>query len=274
MSESVVIIMRAKNEMPHARRTVEMLHRQTFQEFKLLGIDSGSIDGTLDVLKDHCDTLQQIPPEEYDPGKVLNHAITCTDQDIIVLLNADAVPASAEWLEKLIAPILKHQADATFSRQIARPEARFIVAYDYQRAYDNDKPDSHFFSAAACAFRRELWDRFKFPEGVYAEDSIWATSCRMFNARFQLVKESTVEHSHNYSLDQLFNKRRRHGSGFAAILGENIPLGQRFCICAREILRDLIYACRSKQFGTIPYNIAYRVTIHAGLQQGIREGFR
>jgi len=272
MPESVVIIMRAKNEMPHARRTAEMLHRQTMQDFTLFGIDSGSIDGTLDVLRDHCDTLHQIPPEAYDPGKVLNEAIACTDQDIIVLLNADAVPVSADWLENLLAPILDDQADATYSRQIARPDSRFIVAYDYQRAYDRDTPDDHFFSAAACAFRRELWDRFKFPEGVYAEDSIWATSCRIFTARFRLVRASAVEHSHNYSLGQLFNKRFRHGKSFAAVLGESSPLGHRFYLCAREVLRDLVFACRSRQFRTIPYNIAYRVTIHAGLHRGMREG--
>ena len=94
----------------------------------------------------------------------------------------------------------------------------------------------------------------------------------MLNTRFQLVPESGVEHSHNYSMKTLFRKRFRHGSNFARTLGETSPLGRRLYLCGREIARDLIHACRKGQLRTIPYNIAYRVTIHAGLHQGIKEG--
>ncbi len=274
MPPSIAIIMRAKNEMPHVHAALETLHRQTFRGFELFATDSGSTDGTLGELRKYCasDHLTQIPPENYVPGKVLNEAIARTRHEIIVLLNADAIPRSNTWLEQLIQPILADDADATFSRQVARPDARFIVAYDYQRAYAPETPDDHFFSAAACAFKRELWERHKFQKQGFAEDSIWATTCRMFNARFQLVPESEVEHSHNYSMKELFRKRFRHGNSFAKIHGETSPLGHRLYFCVRELVRDFIFACRQRQFRTIPYNIAYRVTIHAGLHRGIKEG--
>ena len=274
MPPSVAIIMRSKNEMPHVRSALEMLHRQTFRDYELFAIDSGSTDGSLDVLRSDCDTghLIEIPPEDYEPGTVLNDAIARTDHEIIVLLNADAVPRSNTWLEQLVYPIRNQAADAAFSRQVARPDARFIVAYDYERAYAPEKPDDHFFSASACAFKRGLWERHRFHKDGYAEDAIWATACRMFNARFQLVPESEVEHSHNYSMGELFRKKFRHGSSFAKIHGETSPLGYRLYLCARELVRDLIFACRQRQFRTIPYNMAYRVTIHAGLHQGLRNG--
>jgi rhamnosyltransferase len=272
MAATVAIIMRSKNEMPHIRATLEMLPRQTFRGFNLFAIDSGSTDGSLKALCTHCDEehLTQIAPDDYIPGKVLNEAIARTNHEIIVLLNADAVPRSNDWLEQLVRPLLEDAADATYSRQVARPDARFIVAYDYQRAYTAGKSDDHFFSAAACAFKRELWERHKFQNDGYAEDAIWAATCRMFNARFQLVPESEVEHSHNYSMRALYRKRFRHGASFARVLGETSPLGRRLYLCGRELVRDLIFACRRRQFRTIPYNIAYRATIHAGLYRGIR----
>jgi rhamnosyltransferase len=274
MPPLAAIIMRSKNEMPYVRKSLEMLHRQSFRGYELFAIDSGSTDGTLDELRTQCDEehLTRIAPDDYLPGKVLNEAITRMEQNIIVLLNADAIPRSADWLEQLIRPILEDAADATFSRQVARPDARFIVDYDYRRAYAPGNPDNHFFSAAACAFKRELWERHKFHNDGYAEDAIWATTCRMLNSRFQLVPRSEVEHSHNYSMKELFHKRRRHGRSFALVLGETDKPGHRLYLCGRELLRDFIHACRRGRFFTIPYNIAYRVTIHAGLHRGIREG--
>jgi rhamnosyltransferase len=274
MQDAVAIIMRSKDEMPHIRATLKVLERQTFRDYVLHAIDSGSTDGSLQELQRHCyaSRLTRIEPDQYMPGKVLNEAIARTDRPFIVLLNGDAIPRSETWLEALLEPLFNDEADAAFSRQVARPDAPFIVAYDYQRAYAPDRPDDHFFSAAACAFKRELWERHKFPDEGYAEDSIWATSCRMLNAAFRLVPESEVEHSHNYSLRELYAKRFRHGENFARVLGETSPLGRRLLLCGRELARDLVHACRKRQFAAIPYNVAYRVTIHAGHHMGIRKG--
>lgn len=274
MSESVAIIMRSKDEMPYIRVTLDALHRQHYRPFELYAVDSGSTDGSLEALRSYCaeDRLFRIDPADYVPGKVLNDTIGRTTQDLIVLLNGDAIPRSDDWLGSLLQPILRNEADATFSRQVARPNARFIVDFDYQRAYAPGNGNGHFFSAAACAFKRTLWEQHNFHNDGYAEDAIWATACRLLNTRFSLVPESEVEHSHNYTLSELYQKRFRHGQSFARVLGEPAAPGRRLFGCARELVRDFIYACRMGQPLTIPYNIAYRTTIYAGHYMGVREG--
>jgi len=274
MHPSVAIIMRSKNEIPHIRATLEMLQKQTYRDYELFAVDSGSTDGSIEVLRQHCGPghFTEIPAEDYQPGRVLNTAIAQINHPALVLLNADAIPQSEDWLEKLIAPILNQTADATFSRQIARPEARFVVAYDYQRAYDPESIEPGFFSAVACAFKRELWERHKFSDQGYAEDVIWATFCNTFGAHIQLVPESEVEHSHDYSLTSLFYKKFRQGESFARVQGKTSSLGHRLYLCGREMVRDLLFACRQRRIRTIPYNIVYSTTIHAGLHRGIKEG--
>ncbi len=264
MLPSIALIMRAKNEMPYVEQALEQLARQSILNFDLFAVDSGSTDGTLQVLKKTDCHLQSILPEAYVPGKVMNEAIAQTEHDLIVLLNADAIPQSSDWLEQLILPLLENKADATFSKQIARPNAAFVVNYDYERAYSPKNMRPEFFSAVACAFKRELWTATPFRETGYAEDAAWAQGCVAQGGRFQWVENSVVEHSHNYSLKGLFQKRYRQALTFP-----EVPhLGKQIIQYLREIVRDLLHAGITFQLHTIPYNIAYRTTIHWALYRG------
>ncbi|WP_372846269.1 glycosyltransferase family 2 protein [Pontiella sp.] len=264
MPESVAIIMRAKNEMPHVRRALDMLARQTCGDFDLFAVDSGSTDGTLEALEEYGANLVRISPEAYVPGKVLNEAIAATRHETIVFLNADAVPQSTDWLENLLRPLRENLADAVFSKQIARPDATFIVAYDYERAYDPAKIEPGFFSAVACAFRRKLWEQTRFPEEGYAEDVRWAKACLETGARIRPVPESVVEHSHNYTLAELRQKRFRQARALRIATGPLAQTGK----CLREIIRDLLHAIVRFKLHTIPYNLAYRIAIHRGVFSG------
>jgi rhamnosyltransferase len=269
MSSSVAIIMRAKNEMPYVKRALERLGSQTFQDFELHCVDSGSTDGTLEALRTACppENLTEIRPEDYIPGKVINDAVARTNADIIVLLNADAVPLSNDWLEKLLQPILEHDAEAAFSKQVARPDARFIVAYDYERGYCRANMAPDFFSAVACAFKRSLWEEFPFSDDGYAEDSRWASVCYANGARIRFVGRSRVEHSHNYTFAQLRAKRYRQ----AKALKQKSNALKSAVRCFREIIRDTVQALRKMKLRTIPYNIAYRITIHYAMYKGAKD---
>ncbi|MDZ8118708.1 glycosyltransferase family 2 protein [Pontiella agarivorans] len=267
MPPSVAIIMRAKNEMPYVEQALEMLQQQTLRTFDLFAVDSGSTDGSFQALEKSQCSLQQIPPEEYVPGRVLNRAIEKTGHDLIVLLNADAVPQHKDWLEKLIAPILGNEAEVTFSKQVARPDAKFIVRYDYDRAYRKENLNPGFFSAVACAFTRSLWESHPFPEPGYAEDARWAAALIQQGIRIRLQEDSVVEHSHNYSLTGLYQKRYRQ-----ALVSCQFPnAGKQALRCLQEIIRDLAYTVFRFRPLTIPYNLIYRLTIHRADYRGQKD---
>ncbi len=275
-SPRIAIIMRAKDEMPYPPETLAALNQQSYQDFRLYAIDSGSTDGTLEVIQSaQPHKLVQIAPEDYVPGKVLNRMTAETTEPIIVFLNADAIPRGEHCLRNLIQPILDNQADATMSKQIARPDAAFVVDYDYRRAYDpkNIKGEnSDFFSAVCCAFRRELWEKVPFYEEGYAEDLVWAARCRQQGARFELILDSIVEHSHNYSFPALSKKKYRHGVVYARLFGQRPQLIHQLFQCGKEWIRDVLEALRRGKLSTIPYNLAYRTLINKAIYRGIRDG--
>jgi GT2 family glycosyltransferase len=276
----VAVVMRSLNEQPNTDRALAGLRRQTYRDWVLYNVDSGSTDGTFEAVQrfnPDPGKVFRIAREAYVPGPVLNMMIARTVEPIIVLLNADAVPVDERWLERLLAPLLRGEADAVMSRQIARQEASFVVKYDMDRGYDprNIKGGiDDLFSAVACAFKRSLWEETKFRAHGYSEDLAWAKACRQKGARFELVPDSIVEHSHDFPLAGLYKKRWHDGVAFVDIFDEEPSLARQALRCGKEMARDLLHACAALRPDTIPYNLAYRATIHLAYYAGEREGAR
>jgi rhamnosyltransferase len=276
---AVAVIMRSKDEEPFATQALKQLYTQTYTNFTLYNVDSGSTDGTLEVIKKHnqrSGNIKEIQPGDYVPGRVLNHMIASVKEDIIVLLNSDCIPLDEAWLSTLLKPLLVNEVDVVTSRQVARPDAYFIVAYDLDRGYgDNnmEKKRHNFFSAAACAFHRRIWEKEKFPEEGWGEDFVWAVRCARQGVRFDIVVDAVVEHSHNYTFRMLYRRERGHGIVHYKMLNEAPSiLGQGFA-CLKHIIRDALYALRKGRPLTIPYNVAYRLTCHLAHYQGRRAGY-
>ena len=275
----VAIIMRSKDEKPYVDETLAALACQRYTNYTLYNVDSGSADGTLEAVKafnPNPDNVIEIAPEDYVPGPVLNMMLERTSAPIVVLLNADAIPQDERWLEMLVTPILAGTADATVSKQIPRECARFIDKYDFERAYSERTlaKQPEFFSAVSCAFRRAIWEETKFYEDGYAEDLAWSRACQEKGARFNLVNESVVEHSHNYTIRGLFKKRYRHGVAYVTIYDARPNALRQTYLCCRELVRDFLYAMRKFRVDTIPYNVMHRLIVHVAYYFGERDGCR
>jgi len=276
----VAVLMRSKNEQPHVEQALIGLRRQTYRNYVLYNVDSGSDDGTFEVVQRFnpvAERVARIPPETYVPAKVLNFMIENAHESIIVLLNADAAPVNEHWLENLLGPILNGKADATLSRQVARASAPFVVKRDLAHAYSAkllQRKPTDFYSAVACAFRRSLWEETKFFTDGYSEDLAWSKACREKGARFQFVPDSVVEHSHDFTLEGFYQRRYREGLAFIDIYGGKPDPARQFASCVKGMACDLIAALVQFQPHTIPYNIAYRAVLHWGYYRGKCEGQR
>ena len=191
-------------------------------------IDSGSADGTLDLVSGRVDRLLRVEPGRFNHGLTRNAGIAECRGDLVILLVQDAVPATTGWLASLIRPLQGDERLAgAFARQIPRPDASAITRY-YAARYlaSGETPrvaavaDRAALLALApaerlalCTFdnvcscvRRAVWAKHPFAETAIAEDLEWARDVLLDGHRLAYVPEAAVVHSHERSARYEFKR--------------------------------------------------------------------
>jgi glycosyltransferase involved in cell wall biosynthesis len=187
--------------------------------YEVIAVDSGSTDGSLDLLRRRADRLVEIAAGSFDHGLTRNLGIELARGELVVLLVQDAVPADDRWLAELTAPLLS-QADVAgvFARQRPRPDASAITRYYQDRwvaAADEGRvvaigdpaefavlqPMDRFLKCAfdnVCScIRRSVWQRHPFRSTPIAEDLEWARAVLLAGHRLAYAPRAVVVHSHD-----------------------------------------------------------------------------
>ena len=282
--EPISIVMRSKNDAALIRATLRAVHAQDYPAgFELIHIDSGSTDGTLDIIRSFQPAqLIEIKPEDYVPGTVLNRGMRAARSRWVVFLNSDCEPVDTHWLAQLVRLA---QSDAkcgtAFGRQIPRRDCQAVYAHDYDRCFSHERESGnwdHFFSMANSIVRRDVWEAEPFREDLqYSEDDEWSRRLIAKGWSVLYAPESAVFHSHNYTLRQAF--RRAYGEAFALAAIESVP-ADRYSLLRtvaagglREWLRDFGYCRRSRRLAEWPHALGVRIAQRLGKVRGFRSGW-
>ena len=277
MPNAVSVVMRSFNEAWAIGDTIRQLFNQDFQgEIELIVIDSGSSDGSVEIIRDAKPAkFIQIPLGTYVPGVVLNQGAREASHDWIVYLNADATPVGRNWLTELIRPCLDNpKFGAGFSRQIPRPDCKAVFAHDYDRCFGPDRESrnwDHFFSMVGSITHRSVLEKVPIREDLqYAEDDEWTRRLVAAGYEIPYALDSVVMHSHNYTLKQFYKRAFGDAKALAATVAappRPVPIGW-----AVDSLRDAKWCLRNNRIGGIPFAIATRFAQRLGQRDGHRAG--
>lgn len=285
MSDPLIsIVMRSFNEAWALRETLPALAAQDWQNLELIVIDSGSTDGSQDLIRAARPVhFIQITPQEYNPSRVMNHGMRLAGSERVIFLNADATPQNSHWLRPLADTLADDRVAACFGRQIPRPDCQAVFACDYDRCFGPDRESArwdHFFSMVSSGLRKDVWSQRGFREDLqYAEDDEYTRWCRAQGYQVSYVEESVVMHSHNYTPQQSW--KRAYGD--ARAIGKawsqkpdvfNWPHTVLFG-WMKDVRHDLSWCLRHRRLHELLHAMRIRWQQRsarlAGFQQGWRE---
>lgn len=277
LPRAVSVVMRSFNEAWAIRDSISQLFAQDYPgEIELIIIDSGSSDGSIEIIQSFPRAkLIQIPLGSYVPGVVLNQGAGESSHDWIVYLNADATPVGGNWLRELLQPCVASNAfGAGFSRQVPRPDCKAVFAHDYDRCFGPDRDSKnwdHFFSMVSSITHRSVLDRIPIREDLqYAEDDEWTRRLKKSGLEIIYAIDSVVMHSHNYTARQAY--KRSFGDAKAMAAAGTLKASPVLAGWLADSWRDAKWCIKNHQLSGLPFSTTVRFAQRLGQRHGHAAG--
>jgi rhamnosyltransferase len=215
-----------------AKPLAEVLPALAAQRFtgglETVAVDSGSRDGSRDLLARHGARTVSIAPEAFDHGETRNLGAREARGATIVFLTQDAVPESPDTLERLVGALEsdprlagafarqrpRADADPLTRRELegwvaARPEPRTAFLGD-PAAFEALSPLERYercaFDDVASAVRKDLLLAHPFAPTRFGEDLEWSVRMLRMGHGIAYVPEAVVVHSHERRARALFRR--------------------------------------------------------------------
>ena len=112
MTVEASIIIRALNEAKYLERLLVGIREQNHLDWEIILVDSGSIDGTLEIAQRYGAGIHHIPQKEFTFGRSLNLGCRAAEGRYLVLVSAHTYPSNNNWLTNLLEPFEDYIDDA------------------------------------------------------------------------------------------------------------------------------------------------------------------
>ncbi|SCA63962.1 O antigen biosynthesis rhamnosyltransferase RfbN [Chlamydiales bacterium SCGC AG-110-P3] len=186
---------------------------------RILVVDAGSTDDTVNIAKRLGAETMSIPTREYNHGLTRERARKHLNTDIAVMMTPDAYAIYTTMLETLVAPIVNGDAAVAYARQLPHRGASAFEAFPREYNYPSEshirgiedakkyKAYTFFCSNSCAAYDQQALDAVGgFPSVLLGEDTCAVAKLLRAGYRIAYVAEARVRHSHRYSLKQEFQR--------------------------------------------------------------------
>lgn len=190
-------------------------------KFNIFIADSGSTDGTRELVELEVGSVMDIPTIEFNHGGTRQLMVDCNPTyDVYIFLTQDAILADDYSIEKLVDYFSDSRVGAVCGCQLphlnATPYAEHARCFNYPPVVQvktfEDVPKfgikTAFMSNSFAAYRKEaLQEIGGFPNHViFGEDMYAAAKLLIAGWKVVYAADAKCRHSHNYTLSEEFRR--------------------------------------------------------------------
>ena len=267
------VIVRVLNEKENLNHLLKLLENQKNIEFELIVIDSGSDDGTLEMLDDYSFVypfvFTSIRKEEFSFGRALNKAINLsTFKQLLVSISAHCFPTDDYYLYNMLKHFENNKIGMVYGRQIGDPRSPLSEVNHLTKWFpvDNNFTQNIFCNNGSSAFRYSDWKKLKFNEDVTGcEDILYSLELSNMSKKTIYEPVSIVTHYHNESFKTIFNRYKRESNLIKSLFNHNLGFNKFVYSIFYEIYSDILFR-KNKRYpkSTINEIVKYRIAKNFG----------
>lgn len=205
-----------------------LLRQKEAGDFHIRYILTRSKDRSEEILKDlqEC-SYRVIEKKDFSHSLTREEEALSSKADILVFISQDIRIVDDYWLKHLTAPLVKKEAEASYSRQICDKDImeKYIREKNYpdtsRTVAKEDIPSlglkTFFFSDAASAVRRDIFvslNGYDHKNFSMNEDMYLAYKIIMAGYRIRYCADAAVIHYHEQSLKELYKRYEATGVFF------------------------------------------------------------
>jgi rhamnosyltransferase len=220
----VSIVLPTWNGARDLARLLPALAAQDFPAgFEIRAVDSGSTDGSADLLKKAGAKLLRIEHADFRHGATRNLAAREATGEILVFLSQDATPRDPTFLSAIASAFEDPSVAAATARILPHPDddpltARTVLAAPEAR----EDPGPASINDVASAIRTSTFRETPFPEVTFGEDVAWSSLARRAGLKIRFEPRAVVFHSHRYTPSAAYRRYRTDAAFRREQFGERV----------------------------------------------------
>ena len=274
MTVETSIIIRTLNEAGHLERLIQSIHRQSYKDWEIVLVDSGSTDATLELARKYVANIQHVARRDFTYGRALNLGCQHSQGRYLACVSAHVYPVNDEWLGNLVRPFEDPKTGMVYGHQTGRShlsEERHVDRYfaGGSKVLVSEPAGNN----ANAAVRKDLWVDQPYDESLPGlEDLDWARRVQARGYHVYYAADASVYHSHDESFVRIYRRYRREATAYARIF--RTPPHSIFGLVPSymvSVLRDFHYGLRRRaglsRLVRVP---ATRLAFYLGVYSGER----
>lgn len=215
------VVIPVKNGADTLKACLDGIYSQTVKDqLEVIVIDSGSTDGTLQLLEQYPVRVHHLNPKEFNHGETRNLGVQLSQGEFVVMTVQDAAPADERWIERMYAHFEDPEVAGVCGQQIvqkdhtknplqwfkpaseAKPFSyQFKDVFEFTRLSGREQHQFCNWDDVNAMYRKQIKEKIPFRKLMFSEDTLWAKDA--LEAGFKIVYDyrARVYHYHhqNYS---------------------------------------------------------------------------